>query len=468
VLLTITTTHQPATDLGFLLHKHPARCQSFELAFGQAHVFYPQVDEQRCTAALLLEVDPLRLARHGQAEAGNRPLQPYVNDRPYVASSFLSVALAQVFGSALAGQCKQRPELVEAIMPLTAQLTVLPARDGPELLRRLFEPLGYTLQIMTHPLDVRDPTAGDSPYVTLELQAETRLRDLLTHLYVLVPVLDGQKHYYVGEAEIDKLLRRGEDWLAAHPERELITRRYLRHRRELSSAALARLADEDSADPEDSSVVRPATEEANLEQPLRLHEQRLAAVVTVLKDAGAQRVLDLGCGEGQLLQHLLAEAQFSRIVGMDVAPRALERAAARLELERLAPAQRERVQLLQGSLVYRDKRLAGYDAAALVEVIEHFELNRLPVLERVVFGEARPGLVVVTTPNAEYNALFENLPAAQMRHRDHRFEWSRTEFAAWAAGVAERQGYSVTQQPIGPEDPEHGAPTQMAVFQRSE
>jgi 3' terminal RNA ribose 2'-O-methyltransferase Hen1 len=466
MLLTITTTYQPATDLGYLLHKHPDHCQSFALAFGQAAVYYPEAHAARCTAALQLAIDPVRLARRDHDVPDTRPLEPYVNDRPYVASSFLSVALAQVYGSALAGQCKQRPDLVETPLPLHARLVVVPRRGGSDLLHRLFAPLGYTVQVTPHPLDTRDPDAGDSPYVTLELQSQTRLCDLLTHLYVLIPVLDDQKHYYVGEAEVEKLLRRGKDWLAQHPERELITRRYLRHRSRLTRAALARLAEEDMPDPEATAAAQAAAE-SNLEQPLRLHEQRIEAVAAVLAEHGARRVLDLGCGEGHLLQRLLADSRFAEIVGIDVSVRALERARERLNLERLPSRQAERITLLHGSLTYRDQRLSGYDGAALVEVIEHIDPARLPLFERAVFGEARPGIVAITTPNAEYNALFPGLSAGRFRHRDHRFEWSRAEFAAWADGVAQRYGYTAAFQPIGPLDADHGAPTQMGVLQKS-
>ena len=175
-------------------------------------------------------------------------------------------------------------------------------------------------------------------------------------------------------------------------------------------------------------------------------------------------MLDLGCGEGQLLQRLLEEPQFEEIAGMDVSHRALERAAGRLRLEGMPPRQSARIQLLQGSLLYRDPRLAGYDAAALVEVIEHLDPPRLAACERVVFECARPGTVVVTTPNAEYNARWESLPAGEVRHWDHRFEWSREQFQAWGREVGERFGYGVRFLPVGPQDPQVGPPTQVGLF----
>lgn len=467
MLLTITNTQAPATDLGYLLHKNPARAQSFDLSFGRAHVFYPEAGAERCTAALLLDVDPVGLVRNRRGPSGEGGLlAQYVNDRPYVASSFLSVAIAQVFRSALIGASEDRPELAETPLPLEAQLAVLPCRGGEAFLRRLFEPLGYAVTARRHVLDETFPEWGESAYFTVGLAARCRLRDLLSHLYVLVPVLDNDKHYWVGDDEVAKLLRRGEGWLAAHPEREQIVRRYLKYRHSLTREALARLVEEESPDP-DRAAEAHAVEETALEERVSLNAQRLGAVVAALRASGARRVVDLGCGEGRLLGALLADRQFEEIVGLDVSHRALEVAADRLRLDRLPPRQRERLRLLQGSLNYRDRRLEGYDAAAAVEVIEHLDAPRLAVFARVLFEFARPGAVILTTPNAEYNVKFENLPAGQFRHRDHRFEWTRAEFEAWAGEVAGRFGYAVRFLPIGPEDAAVGAPTQMGVFTRA-
>lgn len=463
MLLTLTTTHPPATDLGYLLHKNPARCQSLELSFGQAHVFYPEASDERCTAALLLDVDPVKMVRGRRGPAGQgHHLDQYVNDRPYVASSFLSVAIAEVYGTALGGRSRERPELAQKPLPLEAKIAVLPCRGGEGLLRRLFEPLGYSVSPQRHPLDEKFPDWGDSPYFTVRLEGLVRLQDLLAHLYVLVPVLDDDKHYWVGEDEVNKLLRHGADWLPAHPEKEAITKRYLKHQRRLARAALARIAEE-SLDPERDLTLH-AQEEAAVENRIRLSEQRLAAVTAALKKSAAKRVLDLGCGEGNLLRALMEDKTYEEIVGLDVSLHALEIAGERLNLDRLTPSQQGRIRRIHGSLMYRDKRLSGYDAAVVMEVIEHFDPPRLSVFERVVFECARPKSVLVTTPNFEYNAKFESLPSGKFRHRDHRFEWTRLEFQAWAIKVGDRFGYSVEFIPIGPEAPLLGPPTQMAVF----
>jgi 3' terminal RNA ribose 2'-O-methyltransferase Hen1 len=476
VLLTITATHEPATDLGYLLHKHPARHQSFDLSFGRAHVFYPEATANRCTAALLLDVDPVGMVR-GRGRFRQGLLDQYVNDRPYVASSFMSVAIAQVYGSALGGRCKDRPELVDVPMPLTARISVLPCRGGQEFLDRIFAPLGYEIAAERHALDEKFAEWGQSPYYTVGLAKTTTLSELLTHLYVLIPVFDYHKHYWVGSEEMEKLLAKGAGWLAAHPEREAITYRFLKHAPSLARQALTQLEQQD--EPAEAELDEsPKVDEESLERRISLNEQRIGVVLAALRGSGARRVLDLGCGEGHLLRELMKDGQFGDIAGMDVSMRSLEIAARRLRLDSLPVHQKERVKLLHGSLMYRDRRLEGFDAAAVVEVVEHLDPPRLAAFERVLFECARPGTIVLTTPNREYNAMWENLvvepangpkPAVTgLRHRDHRFEWTRAQFQAWANAVAERFCYSVRFLPVGAEDPALGPPTQMAVFTQGE
>ncbi|WP_189331923.1 3' terminal RNA ribose 2'-O-methyltransferase Hen1 [Actinoplanes ianthinogenes] len=446
MLLTVTTTHRPATDLGYLLVKHPDRVQQFDMPTGTAYVMFPEATEERCTAALLLDVDPQKL----RARADAFELSQYVNDRPYAASSLLASALSKVFRSAQRGTSKDRPELTGQAIPLEIRVPVL--RGTTDLVTRLFAPLGWA--VTATPIALEPEIGGDSKYVDLCLTGTLRLADAINHLYVLLPVLDDGKHYWVAPDEIEKLLRSGAGWLAGHPEKVLIARRYLAHRKSLATTALE-LLDAD----------QPATEE-EAELPVArkapLAAQRRDAVLAALAEAGATRVLDLGCGPGALLAALLKESRFTEIVGADVSSRALDQAARRLRLDRMPQRQRDRIKLIQTALTYHDDRLTGYDAAVLMEVIEHVDLPRLPALEASVFGRARPGAVVVTTPNVEYNVHYEGLTG--MRHSDHRFEWTRAEFAAWAGGVAERHGYTVSIRGVGDPDETTGAPTQLALF----
>lgn len=454
MLLTISTTHTPATDLGYLLGKHPDRFQTFELTFGRSHIFYSDATADCCTATLLLEVDPVDLVR-GKGIS----LEQYVNDRPYVASSFLSVAIAKVFRSALSGQCNDRPDLVTLAIPLSANISVLPCRGGEGFLHRLFEPLGYTVKATHHPLDEHFPEWGNSAYFTVELTATTTVQSLLNHLYVLIPVLDADKHYWVGVDEVEKLLRHGEGWLNSHPEKEQITQRYLKRQNSLAQTALVQLGAEE--EPLELDV-----QEVAIEKPMSLDRIRRETVIATLKKHQAKRAIDLGCGEGKLISLLAKDIFFDKIGGMDVSYRSLERAQQKLDKLFLSAAQLEKIDLFQSSLNYRDRRLENYDAATLVEVIEHLDESRLVALERVVFEFAHPNLVLVTTPNSEYNIKFENLPSGKLRHHDHRFEWTRAEFQAWAIRIAERFNYTVSFEDIGSIDSTVGAPTQMAIFEK--
>jgi 3' terminal RNA ribose 2'-O-methyltransferase Hen1 len=462
MLLTITYTGRNTTDLGYLLYKNPHRPQIFELNHGKAYVFYPEVSDERTTAALLLDIDPLDLAR-GKAGASGGGLFDYVNDRPYVSSSFMSTAIAKVFGTAMTGRADSRQALSDSPLDLTAAVVMLPCRGEQEKLRSVFEPLGYAVSYETFMADENFPGWGESKYVNLTIRGQVRLRDLLKHLYVLIPVFDRQKHYWVGADEVEKLLRIGEDWLAGHPEKTYITGRYLNRRRALVNMAFERLADAGAADGE-TLTAEPEEAEEKPDKKMDLNTRRLGSVIAALKNHGARRVIDIGCGEGNLLRLLIKERQFTHIAGADVSCAALERAAKKLNLERAGDAMRERVRLFQGSLTYKDARFSGYDAACVIEVVEHLDMARLAAFERVLFEFAKPPVVVLTTPNFEYNENYENLKALSLRHSDHRFEYTRAEFRAWADAVAARHGYAVRFSDIGDADEKLGAPTQMGVF----
>lgn len=496
MLLTLTMTGADAPALGHLLHKHPDRVQTFDLPVGKAHVFYPEASDDRCTVALLLEVDPIGLVRGRRFGGDGFALSQYVNDRPYAASSMLAVALGRVFRTALQGRCAARPELETRALPLDVHVPALPCGPDPDLVERLFRPLGWQVSTVTSPLDPELPEWGRSPYVDVTLTGDVVLSQALGHLYVLLPVLDGAKHYWVTNDEVDKLVRAAGGWLHDHPERDLITRRYLAHQQRFVTDATERLAALDDGSPD--AVIDPGAEAAGAgpiadaaasgslpgsfatepmmpreregasraEVAVPLRQLRQDAVLAALRDVGARRVVDLGCGEGALLAKLLSDPSFTELLGVDVSPRELDRATRRLGLDRLSDSRRARLTLRQSSLTYRDAALAGFDAVVLMEVIEHVDLDRLPALEANVFAHARPGAVVVTTPNADYNELYEHLATGTRRHPDHRFEWGRAEFAAWVETVGRRFGYSAELRSVGDVHPDLGAPTQLALFRR--
>lgn len=464
MLITIRTTHEPATDIGFLLHKNPNRCQNVDLGFGILNVLYPKAAKNECCVALLLDIDPIDLIRGKKNRQNTMPLEQYVNDRPYVSSSFFSVALTNAFSSTLNKKCSKRPELVDVIMPFTTKISILPCNGGEKFLRGLFEPLGYRVEALNHTLDDSFPDWGNSKYFSVTLYKEQTLSELLNHLYVLIPVLDNQKHYYIDDAEVDKLLKHGEGWLETHPERDNIAKRYLKHKQSYTREALMRLTEINPMEESSEDETKRKSDEEIIEKKLNLNDERLKSVVSVLKSSGAVNVIDLGCGEGKLLELIVRDKQFQKIVGMDVAIRSLERASERLRLNEMPSMLRQKIDLMHGSLMYKDARFSGYDAAAIIEVIEHLDAPRLSAFERVVFEFAKPRTVIITTPNIEYNALFENLSNGKLRHLDHRFEWTRNEFEGWADAISKRYNYEPNFFPIGSTDEKYGSPTQMAVF----
>ena len=374
------------------------------------------------------------------------------------------------------GSCKEHPEFIDMPLALTAKISVLPAPRGGELLiKRLFEPLGYTVEAERHLLDTQFSEWGYGKYFTLTLKNTLSLKDLLSHLYVLIPVLDNEKHYFITQNEVEKLLQKGKGWLEQHPEREIIVSRYLINLKSLMRSAFEVLqAVEDGIIPdtdneaeqdeltkiEDTAAAHTQLQKVKKE---RLHDIRLKLVAEKLKQSGAASVIDLGCGDGKLLRLLLKEKQFTRIAGTDVSYSELEKSQDKLHWNEMPEKQRERLSLFQSSLTYRDKRFSGFDAAAVVEVIEHLDPNRLPALEKSLFTYAKPQTIVLTTPNREYNVRYENLSAGKVRHSDHRFEWTRSEFEAWAERVARENNYTVAFFPVGEEE-NIGAPSQMAVF----
>ncbi len=478
MLLTITAEGENAAALSFLMHKHPDKLQQVELSVGAAYIFYPECGKEKVTAALLLDIDPIGMVRNAKNFAGKDfLLGQYVNDRPYVASSFMSSAISKAFSSAMNGSCKEHPEFIDMPLALTAKISVLPAPRGGELLiKRLFEPLGYTVEAERHLLDTQFSAWGYGKYFTLTLKNTLTLKELLSHLYVLIPVLDTEKHYFITQNEVEKLLQKGKGWLEQHPEREIIVSRYLINLKSLVRSAFEVLqAAEDGIIPDTDNeaeqddltkIEDPAAAHTQLQKVKkeRLHDIRLKLVAEKLKQSGAASVIDLGCGDGKLLRLLLKEKQFTRIAGTDVSYSELEKSQDKLHWNEMPEKQRERLSLFQSSLTYRDKRFSGFDAAAVVEVIEHLDPNRLPALEKSLFTYAKPQTIVLTTPNREYNVRYENLSAGKVRHSDHRFEWTRSEFAAWAERVAHENNYTVAFFPVGEEEENIGAPSQMAVF----
>ena len=462
MLMTITMKGTNTQELGYLLHKNPYRAQCFDLSFGKAYVFYTEVTDSRTTAALLLDLNPIDLAR-GKLGSKDGGLFDYVNDRPYVSSSFMSTAINRVFSTAMSGKCTKRQELADTALDLEAVIYNLPVRGDKELVKEVFEPLGYDITIRESILDEQFAQWGDSCYIDLTLSGKLKLCDLLNHIYVLIPVFDKQKHYYMSEEEIDKLLHHGEGWLQAHPMKNIIIRRYFDMKRSYANKAIARLLEAESETEKEEAEVRSEQEEIS-EKRIPLNTQRMEAVKNAVLQSGAASVLDIGCGEGRLTSLLLREAQIKKITAADVSVSVLERAKQKLNYDRMQPYLRDKLTLIQASLLYKDKRFENFDAACVVEVIEHIDESRIPLFEKVLFSSAKPKNVIVTTPNKEYNDNYPTLENGTLRHKDHRFEWTRPQFKSWCEHICNDFGYTVTYMDIGEIDEACGTPTQGAVF----
>ncbi len=468
MLLTITYEGQHTQDLGYLLHKNPERAQQFELSYGKAYVFYPELGDERTTAALLLDIDPLDLAR-GKVGSIDGGLFDYVNDRPYASTSFMSTAIVRIFGTAMTGRCDKRQELADTPLNLTARLYSLKDNGDTEFAKEMFEPLGYTVKTERKYLDESFPEWGISPYIDLTISGIVKLSELLNHIYVLIPVFDKQKHYYISEDEIKKLLDHGEGWLADHPYREKIANRYFTMRKSYARKALDILLSDETADDEASENEENSDNrgEGEKEAYTPLNTQRMEAVKNAVLASGASSVIDLGCGECRLTSLLLNEPQIKKVTACDISVSVLEKAAQRLHLDRMQTYRKNKLTLMQASLTYRDKRFEGYDCACVVEVIEHIEPMRIPAFERSVFEFAAPRTVILTTPNKEYNANYEHMQENAMRHGDHRFEWTRAEFRDWTEHICEKFGYTCRISGIGDADENLGTPTQMGVFTKN-
>ncbi len=463
-----------ASDLGFLLHKHPESVHEFNLSFGKAHVFYPQASDKECTAVLHAELDGIDMVKNFRIPKGSsRQLKQYVNDRPYSVNSFFTVALSNIYRTALNGACKKQPELVKQALPLTVNLPVLPSKGGESLIRQLFEPLGYEIDLNQHAFDEQRPEWGNSPYFNVTLKNTTLLSEILTHLYVLIPVLDNDKHYWVGFDEVDKLIKNGKHWIPKHPHKNIIVARYLKKQSSLTRKALAEFEleaseldnmEETTIDETQEHYGQSQASEDKLEKKVRLNDLRIQKIIETIGELDVNNITDFGCGEGKYLKEYLKIAKLNKITGIEVSTSVLDKAEQRLKIERLPEKTRNKLFLLQGSLTYKDSRLKNIDLATCIEVIEHIDEDRLDAFAESLFGFSKPRYAIVTTPNVEFNATFENLPAGKFRHNDHRFEWDRKTFHNWCQNIGKKYGYAICFDEIGATHPKFGAPTQMALF----
>lgn len=466
MLFTLTCTGPHAPRLPELFNRNPQELHTVTLSAGRVHLFFPELTSERVTAAFLLDLEPAGVERRPRGGMhAPKLVADILHDRAYISSATLISALGPLLEPILEPCGKTARAGCQQSLPLEAHLhAVTCRRGGVALLQRLFVPLGFELH--AEPLVPMAQQGGGSYVWQLVLKRECPLQVFLRHLYLLTAVMDDDAPEWEREDEAERLLTLGETWLSDHPEQAWILERGRSIRRRLLHPGLEPLLSMAGERPVDRLRALEPGLEARLEAGLNLVSRRLQAVVRVLEQQRISRVGDLGCGEGRLLKELLARPQFKRIVGLDVAVECLERASRRLRLDQLPEAQADRVQLLHGSVLYYDKRLEGLEALTLLEVLEHIDPEKLPLVEEVLFEGLRPPLVIVTTPNQSFNGRLEGLLAGQLRHSDHRFEWTREQARRWAEGVSYRHSYRFQLEELGERDLEVGAPTVMVIFQR--
>lgn len=438
MLLTVICKDQNARDLSWLLRKRPERFQSFHLPFGAAYVFFPRYLPDLASVCLLLEVEGEKLNELYKARDGEFQ---YVNPRRFLSGSLLSSAIAKVFSSALSGERGERPELAAREYNLEARIANFSCRLKPEYIEKIFSPLGYDVRTEPVGTDIYDNISG---VYNLTLTGRTTLQNLLSQLFILLPVFDGQIHFWIGESRLEKFIRLGQNWLPDHPEKRLIIGEYFWPAPALKKDALTFFG---------------ATSDESGREP-NLNSVRLEKITELLLAQGAKSVVDLGCGTGALLARLAAEKKFTKLAGLDISAKNIE--SARKKLASPGKPLREE-DLFVGSLTYPDKRIAGYDAAVLCEVIEHFEPERMDLVMTNILGYARPKLLVVTTPNKTYNPVY-NLGASETRHPDHRHEFDEAEFLSFCANFSAKFAYRFEFFAIGDREPEIGAPTLGGIF----
>lgn len=462
MLINITVTGENAKALSYILWKNPDHIFDREFSSGHVVVFFSEYSNQKATASLLVLVDSVGMVR---SEWG-RISSSYVDHRPYAASSIASVALKEAYSSAFAGKSEtaEIDAVIKQKLPVEIELSSVWVKGGVQSIHDFFEPLGYAVNAEKLLYESKW-LKSDSCVFNVTLTGMQTILDLLRHLYVLLPALDNKKHYFVNENEIVKLLSHGEGWLETHPYKERIVSRYLIHRHNLIEEALEQLAEE--VQDEETEENAAGAEEA-MERPIRLQEERLQTALAVMRtlDPAPLKIGDIGCGSGDFIRLIENDRAFSEVIGMDVSSKVLQIAEKRLHLDRRNAWQSPKISLIHGSLAYKDSRLKGLDAVLMFEVIEHIDAIKLPVVEYNIFEFLTPGYVMVSTPNKEYNQLFPSLEKNALRHRDHRFEWTRDEFRQWAGAVTAKYPYEVDFFQVGPRDDNLGAPTQMAVFRK--
>lgn len=446
MLLTINCEGPDAMDLSWLLHKRPNRFQAFNLGYGKAFVFFTEYSQNSCTACLLLEIMPDALNDLCKSKDGEFQ---YVNSRQYLSSSLLAGAIGKAYSSAIKGTCQDKPDLVGKKHGFKVRINNFSCRLNPIFIDRIFSPLGY--QIEWRNIQINDEyCTGGFICGDLQLSIDATLQEILSHLYILLPVFDRQTHFWLDESQLQKFIRHCQGWLGRHPEKRLIINEYFGPVSELKYRLMKHFG-----------VIRPLADKSRTPT---FNQMRRSAISDVIAASGAKTIIDLGCGDGSFVFSLHGQNRYEKLAGMDASAQNIENA--RKKFDSPFFHRRKSPEFFIGSITYRDKRISGYDAVILSEVIEHFEPERMDGVMRNILGEARPKLFVMTTPNKAYNQEFPFLEAGEFRHPDHRHEFGEDEFISFCEKYAAVFGYDLEISHVGVELSRIGSPTFMGIFKK--
>lgn len=476
MFLSIAVSGEHAPDLGFVLYKHPGRFFEKSASKGRVTGGFTENREDFAEFTLAVEIDPVERVRGVNWDRG---IASYVEPMPFLAASHMSQALSQALGSAMNGVLGSKDPVIDTrvkaagVKPWPLTIKVGAVRCSPYMIESLFSELGWSVEIESHNLDVPGVSEDDDrPLHVFTLKGEATVSDALTQLYVLLPVLDPSRHYFYDESEARKLFEKGGDWLKGHSSRDLIISRYLSKSKELRGYARQLFGNFQEKKDLDELIAETEELMRDWDDPddTSPHQQRHSQIIRDVVSWGARSVIDLGCGEGRLLERLVRIAPDMRVVGIEPSAREIERARKRLSNnpgKNLDP----RVEFVHGSAMYGDERFKDFDAAILSEVIEHVDEDRLSLLARSVFGIMAPRRVVITTPNGDYNRVF-GLRPGEFRHADHRFEWTLAECQAWVVGVTAAYPYEAEITPVGGRnadaDEGHGEVSHYIVFTKKD
>lgn len=443
--LTIRATGDNVKAISYLVSKNPENLYERNQKGHLVRMFYSKFADKELEMTVFVTPDPLELM---QNKSNSFDITHYINDREFAVSSIFCSFIRSALGTALNGQPKEEyAQWVGHEFPFVLELGPVASTLSDQQLKDLFEPMGYQVDIERPEIHYSFQLKESSTVRTLTLTGYQTLQNSLRHLFVLIPVIDNYKHYFIDEKEIEKLERYGDGWLEEHPMREMIYRQALRFK-------------------EIYSLVESPNTEEKPEEPVRkvrLNEMRYEKIVETAKLLKPNSIVDFGSGEGKLAVQLGFINGVQEVLAVEPSQAATLKAVKRFEKVKDRSSFIEPT-TLWGSLFYYDERLKGKDLIILCEVIEHIDAQRLPKAFDTILNLYAPESLIITTPNQEYNEIYDM--EDHFRHDDHRFEWTRQEFQEWCKARNHLDLYELEFSGIGEENLNQGFPTQMCVFKR--